>query len=136
MIVSSPPTMHGLRSSCKGRIGLAIVFGLLLAFGPGIRSIAAAEGSCDQPTGSSNAGSVIERSAVQPSLSCPDRASPSTIRALPSERPEGGSHDVHATRADGHVFWASPVQKRMSETITEPFISPDLRDLRSVVLLI
>lgn len=132
--------MNGLRSSGTLRPGLGLLLGVLLALGPMMESLAATQGPCGQTSGQPAAPiettSVVAETNGETQWTCPDRASTSTLRALPSERPDGPDHDGADASFDGDTTPSAWGQERTTAGPTPPFISSIPAFLRVTVLQI
>jgi hypothetical protein len=130
--------MNGLRavhSTCRG---CGLLLGLLLALGPVLQLVAAAQGPCGRAPESEPAPVTVEAllgPAAGAQWTCPDQEPVSAIRALPSDRPDGPAGGGGAS-LDGEEESHHTPSQRMGPVPVHLSISPILAALRPIVLQI
>ncbi len=129
--------MSELRASHSARRYCGLLLGVLLALGPVLQSVAAAQGPCGRAPVSEEPPAVEATSAMATGAqwTCPDRTVVSALRAVPSDRPDGPAGGGAASLGDEGPSRHVP-SSRTGNAPVRPLISPVLTALRPVVLQI
>jgi hypothetical protein len=140
VVFASITSMTGLRSAHSACRCWGLLLGLLLALGPAVQSLAAAQGPCGRTPASETSPTTVEALLVPATgtqWTCPDQQSVSVIRALPSDRPDGPANSGQGTSLDDEKqLWPASSQRTGAAVPGRPLISPVLAALRPVVLQI